>query len=87
MKLVLIEWLDSHSGDGWQPLNEIKKTNRPIRCQSVGWLAADVDGHKTLVPHLSGESDEDVVSYGRGDLTIPNEAILNLSVLRQKARK
>ena len=82
MKLVLIEWIDSHSGEGWQRLAEIQDTTRPTYCRSVGWLVSEAEGCKTLVPHLSGEKNEGVAIYGSGDITIPDAAIVKLKVLR-----
>ena len=84
MKLVLIEWLDSHSGDGWQPLRTIERNGDTVRCRSVGWLLSDTKEHKVIVPHISGEKSENVVPYGAGDLSIPAKSIVKMSVLRKK---
>ena len=40
MKLVLVEWLDSHAGRGWQDFERIEEAAEPLHCRSVGWLAA-----------------------------------------------
>lgn len=82
MKLVLIEWLDIHAGRGWQTLDEIEDSCEPLYCRSVGWLAVEKNGHKTIIPHLGGEKNGDVVIHGRGSLTIPNKAIFKMTVLR-----
>lgn len=81
MKLVLIEWIDSHSGSGWQPMHEIKKASEPVHCRSVGWLASEDGECKVVVPHVSGEKNGDLVLYGRGEITIPNGAIVKVRVL------
>ena len=83
MKLVMVEWLDSHSGRGWQPLHDIQDASVPLRCRSVGWLASERNGCKVLVPHVSGEGNEGIVRQGCGDLTIPNKSIVKLTVLRK----
>ncbi len=83
MKLVMIEWVDSHSGDGWRQIDEIKASCGPVYCRSVGWLASEKNGHKVIVPHISGEKNADIVVYGRGDLTIPVKAIVKITVLKK----
>ena len=82
MKLVLVEWLDSHSSprNDWQDLSCLRGANTAVRCRSVGWLVADGNGHKTLVPHLSGDRDG-IAPYGKGELTIPDCAITRVKVL------
>lgn len=82
MKLVLVEWIDSHSGNGWQRLSEIQGSAEPIRCRSVGWLVAESDECKTIVPHISGETNEGIAPYGCGDLAIPTKAIVKMTTLR-----
>lgn len=82
MKLVLIEWIDSSSApDGWNRLDELKISTKPIRCRSVGWLLHEGNDAKTLVAHISGESDQHNNARACGDMTIPNCAILKMRVL------
>lgn len=85
MKLVLIEWHDSHSShaNAWTPLDELQGAAKPIRCCSVGWLVADENGCKVIVPHLSGENDPTTSIFGRGELSIPNSAIVKMRVLKK----
>jgi hypothetical protein len=83
MKLVLVEWLDSHSGVGWQPLADIERNGESVRCRSVGWLVSEAFGRKVIVPHLSGERNKGVVPYGCGDLSIPDRAIVKMRVLKK----
>ena len=70
MKLVLVEWLDSHAGRGWQDMEEIADACQPLYCRSVGWLVSEENECKMLVPHLSGDKQGKVLSQGSGDLTI-----------------
>jgi len=84
MKLVLVEWIDVHAGRGWKDLDEIEGSCEPIFCRSVGWLAAEKNGHKTIVPHLAGEKNGDTIVHGRGDLTIPARSIVKMTVLRSR---
>lgn len=83
MKLVLIEWLDSHAGRGWQDTERIKQAAEPLYCRSVGWLIADNKDCKVLVPHLAGERHGEAALQGCGDLTIPTTAVVRLTVLRR----
>lgn len=76
--LVLVEWLDSHSGNSWQPLDEIEKATGAIHCRSVGWLVAEGKGTKVLVAHISGERNGNVRLYGTGEITIPEKAIVRM---------
>ena len=82
MKLVLIEWLDSHSGRGWQDMEKFEDAAQPLYCRSVGWLAVESDDCKVLVPHLAGNQNGNIVAQGCGDLTIPTQAIVKVEVLR-----
>jgi len=83
MKLVLIEWLDSHSGKGWQPLQEIEQNGETVHCRSVGWLLSETGGRKVIVPHISGEKNGGTIPYGCGDLSIPERAIVKMRVLQR----
>lgn len=81
-KIVLIEWLDSHSGRGWQDLDTIEEKALPLYCRSVGWLIKETEQCKVIVPHISGEENEDIMLQGCGDLVIPTKSIVKMSVLR-----
>lgn len=81
-KLVLIEWKDSHSGNGWRLLDEIEASAEPAYCRSVGWLIADRNGMKVLVASISGERNQNVRLFGNDDIAIPNSAIIKMTVLR-----
>ena len=82
MKLVLIEWLDSHSGRGWQTTETLKQAAEPLYCRSVGWLFSENKDCKVIVPHIGGEKDGDAMMQGCGDLTIPARAIIKMTVLQ-----
>ena len=86
MKLVLVEWVDSHTGRGWHPMDELQQAAEPLYCQSVGWLAVENKTCKVIVPHVGGEQHGDTMQQGCGDLTIPVVAITKITVLL-KAKK
>lgn len=71
MRLVLIEWIDSHSGSRWQDLDNIKAANGPLHCRSVGWVVAENKKYITLVSSISGEKNENIMLCGTGGITIP----------------
>ncbi|OQW36528.1 MAG: hypothetical protein A4E19_15310 [Nitrospira sp. SG-bin1] len=83
MKLVLIEWVDSHSGRGWQDIEAFEQAAVPLYCRSVGWLVSDKKDCKVLVPHISGEKNGKTLLQGCGDLAIPTAAIEKITVLRR----
>lgn len=81
--LVLIEWVDSHSGRGWRNFDDYPSVAEPLYCQSVGWLAVENADCKVVVPHIGGERNGNVRLQGCGDLTIPTSAIKKITVLRK----
>jgi hypothetical protein len=83
MKLVLIEWLDSHAGVGWLTKERLESAAQPLFCRSVGWLFAKTELCTVIVPHVAGINDATAIEYGRGDLSIPNKAILKMRVLQK----
>lgn len=83
MKLVLIEWVDSHSGRGWHDVEHFKTVAEPLYCQSVGWIVTENKDVKVIVPHIGGERNGDVLLQGCGDLTIPTASILKITTLKK----
>src|SRR5687768_1852642 len=81
MRLVLIEWEDSHTEGGWQRLDG-DLADRAVVCRSVGWLVLDGAVVKIVAPHL-GESESGVPLQGNGIMTIPTRAVLRIATLTQ----
>lgn len=78
MKLILIEWVDSHGPvDGWNVIED-KQNSEPLICESVGWLIYNGKNCKTIVPHKAGHKNNKIALQGRGELTIPTRAIIKL---------
>lgn len=81
--LFLVEWHDSCSGTGWQPLQDFEEP--PLLCRSVGWIIHDSELALTLAPNIH----VDVVQAGRGGdagcetMTIPKGAIVRLVPLEE----
>lgn len=80
-QLVLVEWIDSHSGRGWRDLDTIAEDTKPLSCRSVGWIAKRTKEMTMLVASLSGEG-QGIVICGTCDIAIPNAAIVKITRLR-----
>ena len=78
MRLVLIEWLDSHGGtSGWTPVENMTPDLLTVR--STGWLVHDTNAVKVIVPHLvEPDPTTRIATQGRGDMTIPCAAIISI---------
>jgi len=63
MKLFLIEWVDSHSGRGWQNLDTIEEVCELLHCRSVGWLVKETKNCMTIVSSISGEKTGILTSF------------------------
>ncbi len=81
-EIVLIEWVDSHSGKGWQTLEELETKAVPLYCRSVGWLIKETKDCKVITPHIAGEENGDIMLQGCGDMVIPTKAIVKVKILR-----
>lgn len=79
MRLVLIEWLDSHVQGGWQQLDS-PFVDRALVCRSVGWLVFDGEAVKIVAPHLN-EQEDGVPLQGAGVMNIPTCAVLRVTEL------
>jgi hypothetical protein len=85
MRLVLIEWLDSHRNpNSWASLDEFPDP-QPLICRSVGWLLHDTPECKVVVPHFAGEQGA-APEQGCGDMTIPTRAVLRVVDLQAPAQ-
>ncbi len=80
MKLVYIEWIDSHSGRGWRNVDDIKPTCAPLPCRSVGWVLQETKEAITLAPHVAG--NDTIVEQACGDMTIPKKAVTRRLTIR-----
>ncbi len=82
MKLVLINWLDSHGTlEGWQIIEDENKPE-PLQCQSVGWLLHNNKDCKVIIPHIGGGNDTQFPFQGRGELIIPTKSIVSIKELK-----
>jgi len=82
MKIVVVEWLDSHYAEGGWRFFEDKDACKPIRCFSVGWLKRAKDGVLVLVPHLGWRDwEEKQPGQGCGEMVIPEKAVVSINML------
>jgi hypothetical protein len=81
--LVAIEWIDASrlSGGGWIDLKDVPNPYT-LRCVSVGYLVADNEHGKTLVPTI-GNIEDTYESHTFGGMMIPASAILAERRLKQ----
>lgn len=80
MRLVLVEWEDSHADGAWHGLERIE--DRTLVCRSVGWLVVDGERAKVVAPHIN-EQEPGVPLQGCGVMTIPASAVLRVFDLQQ----
>jgi hypothetical protein len=81
MRLVLIEWEDSHTEGGWQRL-DADLEDRAVVCRSVGWLVLDGEAVKIVAPHLN-HPETGVPLQGSGVMHIPARAVLRMTDIAQ----
>lgn len=79
--LVIVEWLDSHAGKGWQSKEQLDSAAQIVVCKSVGFLYHRDRICTVIVPHLSDVSEESF-GFGLGDMSIPAKAILRIRRLK-----
>ena len=75
MRLVLVEWEDSHQSRGWEELSEIR--DEVAVCRSVGWLVHDGERAVVIAPHLSVPTSG-IIPQGTGVMTVPTRSVLRL---------
>ena len=83
MKLVYIEWIDSHSGRGWTSVEDISDHCRPLRIITVGWLISENNNCKAVAHSVYDEKRMDGWRiHASGEIVIPNLAIKKFRVLK-----
>lgn len=81
MRLVLIEWEDSHSNGAWQDVGA-DLDDRALVCRSVGWLVLDGERAKVVAPHMN-EQEPGVPLQASGVMTIPARSVLRIVDLNE----
>jgi hypothetical protein len=75
-KLVLIEWVDSHSVEGW---HRSDPETEPLTIRSVGWLVHDGPAARTIAASISEEESPQRCM----EITIPCSAIQSVRAIRE----
>ena len=83
IRLVLVEWVDSHASRGWVTPADLARAAEPLYCCSVGWLLHDKSNCKVMVPHMAGAKGGDTTQVC-GDLTIPTKSIVRITALGKR---
>jgi len=79
MKLVHLMWIDSCSptGGGWKSAEgRDAESEKPILCESIGWVVYEDNGAITIAGHISHGKSDGSVNEVNGELTIPKVAIV-----------
>lgn len=84
LRLVWIEWEDSFGcSTDWRSIDGVQ-ANRPVLCQSVGWVIEHED-RVTIIPHRTdGNVEYATEPQGCGDMTIPKSAIRGMMLVELK---
>jgi len=80
MRLVVVEWVDSHGQHGWNPIDSLEA--KPLHCRSVGWLVKKANGMTVLASSISGEKNGDLRLFARGDIAIPDRCITKTRTIK-----
>ena len=72
-RLVVVEWIDASSFDGWRPQGSmLTAVQGGLGCRSVGWILYESEDRLVLVPNLS-----EVGSVGDA-MVIPKVAVIEV---------
>ena len=78
MKIVHVEWIDSHAplDRGWHSIEDIQNTDDTCICYSVGYCLSSTDIWLTLLQTINSDSTEAFHPF-----KIPTKAIISLKEL------
>lgn len=83
MKLVMVEWYDSHNTGEWETFEDLETRCNVLLCKSIGWLVAEKNNAKLIVSHLNEGKKQGVISHGCGYMVIPDVAIKEMWILEE----
>jgi hypothetical protein len=84
MKLVLVDWVDSHSSNEWQPVADVKRKadeENALFCSSAGFLVADTPDYVLLACSYTPPTSEDAETVAN-TMQIPRCAIQSIRRLQ-----
>lgn len=80
--LVLIEWRDSFGcSTNWTEVGDLSP--KALICRSVGWILYKDDDCHVIAPHLSDRNHDHTPQQACGDMTIPTQAIVRVTELKE----
>ena len=77
MKLVVVDWVDSFSGRGWQDMDALAGRREALVCRSSGWVVFENSDIITLASTVSNQ--EPYTPTATGDITIPKGCIRRIT--------
>jgi hypothetical protein len=77
-KIVLVQWMDSHSCYKWEDIEVLHDANTPLHCWSIGWLIDQNKDSICIVPHLSIDEARQTILQGSGNIVIPRKVIIKI---------
>lgn len=79
-KLILIDWIDAHTQDGWEDINEFTHDKHTVTVRTVGWAIRD-DATGVWLTH-GFSVDSDGKTHGLNCTFIPRGMILKTQELK-----
>lgn len=77
MRLVLVEWQDSHANAGWQNIDLTTVEDRALVCHSAGWLMFEGDNVIVIAPHVN-QAEPGISLQASGAMTIPTRCVISI---------
>ena len=86
MRLIEVEWIDSQRAlQEWKLISEMEiRTEKELICRSVGWELHSGKGVLVLVSNLAMVLGKPEDLQGIGGMTIPEQSIRRIRVLKRK---
>ena len=87
MKLVTIDWIDSHGSGNWQTKEDLETDCHAYRCRTVGWLVKQDKAYVVIASNILDLDHKDMKDYrfrGGNSMSIPKKCITKMMTLLEK---
>ena len=86
-KLVLVEWIDSHSMSGWNDTDQVLRDieDHDFTCWTAGWLIKDEEDYIALASSKTSFKPPQTGQYG-DVFKIPRVAVRDISPLYKRQK-
>jgi len=84
MKLLLVEWVDSHSTSKWRGLDDLEEISSPYPAKTVGWLVKETNKVVMLASTLGAYDQKDYRTDAADIMTIPKVSIIKRRTIKEK---